>query len=455
MAHNYKKIGIEIPEILMPAKQVDLAKWSVVACDQYTSQPEYWQQVKETLGDAPSTLHMIFPEVYLEEKDADVRIEYINRNMAAYLEENILVPQNPGFVYVERQTSGHQSRKGLIMAVDLEQYDYGKGSQTLIRATEGTVLDRLPPRIKIREHASIELPHIMLLIDDPGRTVIEPAAERTETFEKLYDFDLMMNGGNIKGYKVDDENTISEIIAALEKLAEPKAFQTKYQVDSSQEVLLFAVGDGNHSLATAKVCWEQLKQTLSEEERAHHPARFALVEVVNVHDDALIFEPIHRVVFNVPGSQMPEEMLAYFKRFQMDAYYKTYATQREMENDLKVLQARQRGHIIPFITSEHYGMIIVNRPNHQLEVGTLQAFLDDYTDKNANIKIDYIHGEEVVEQLGSIEGNIGFYLPPMDKHDLFKTVILDGALPRKTFSLGEAHEKRFYLECKLIVNKAN
>ncbi len=445
-----KNIGVIVPEVLLPAKGINLEKWAVVACDQYTSQEEYWHEVENFIGNEPSTLNMIFPEVYLECDDTDERIEKINQFMKKYLDENVLVSQQSCFVYIERKVLNGHYRKGLMVAVDLEEYDYNKGAKTLIRATEGTVLDRLPPRIKIRENAPLEIPHIMLLIDDPDKTVIEPLTNKTNELQKVYDFDLMMKGNNIKGYKVDSEELISNIFCALHNLANAEAMQSKYQVDDDKGILLFAAGDGNHSLATAKACWEEVKKELSEEEFGSHPARFALVEVVNVHDDALTFEPIHRVVFNVKPDYLLNKMMEYLKEKDINATYHTYDSKEVMDAASKDI-CTENGHMIPFVTSEHFGIIRVENPAHQLAVGTLQAFLNELEKTDNDIKIDYIHGDDVVEKLGCKEGNMGFYLPCMDKHDLFKTVIIDGALPRKTFSMGEAEEKRFYLECKKIV----
>ena len=439
-------IGVNIPEILLPKEDVSLEKWAVVACDQYTSQLDYWQEVEDLVGYSASTLHMVFPEVYLEESDEDKRISNINQTMKNYLKDGILEPQAPGFIYVERQVAGNAMRKGIMIAVDLECYDYTVGSQTLIRATEGTVLDRLPPRIKIRENAPLELPHIMLLIDDPAKTVIEPLTDQKQKFEKAYDFDLMKDGGNIVGYKIETDADLQNILSALKSLADKETFCEKYQLSQPKDVLLFAVGDGNHSLATAKACWEQIKTSLSDKEQQNHPARFALVEVVNVHDDALVFEPIHRVVFNVDVTDMQTAMTAYFEK----AYVKTFENISLAKQAAEQLAKQENVHCTPFETEAQTGLWVVENPKHQLAVGTLQDFIDDYLKKQSEAKVDYIHGDDVVGELGKQAGNIGFYLPAMDKHDLFKTVIIDGVLPRKTFSMGEAEEKRFYLECKKI-----
>ncbi|MCR4435405.1 MAG: DUF1015 domain-containing protein [Clostridiales bacterium] len=450
MTTGVENLGIRIPSILLPDKSVDMSKWSVVACDQYTSQPEYWARVEALVGKAPSTLHMILPEVYLEKSGWEERVAQINKVMVEYLEQNLLKPQNSCFIYVDRKTSRSQSRKGLILAVDLEKYDYRPGSQTLIRATEGTVLERLPPRIKVRENASLELPHTMLLIDDEGRTVIEPLADKVEQLEKLYDFDLMMGGMHIKGYRVDDENTVDRIFNALRKLSDRDSFRKKYNVGGDKGVLLFAVGDGNHSLAAAKGHWENVKKGLSREEAADHPARFALVEVVNVHDEGLKFEPIHRVVFNVDGAGLLESMVGYFNKRNSKCRYRFFENRKALDTEMESARRDKSCHVLRFSFSGKYGAVVVKNPCHTLEVGTLQEFLDDFIKTDKDIKIDYIHGEPVVDALSSKAGNMGFYLPPMDKRDLFKTVITEGVLPRKTFSMGEAEEKRFYLECRKI-----
>jgi len=446
LIHRFAQIGVMIPEVLLPSKDVDMSKWPVVACDQYTSQHEYWAEVERIVGDSPSTLHLIFPEIYLEHEGKEERFKKIANNMKKYIDEGLLVSQRPGFILVDRKTSHSESRKGLIIAVDLEKYDYTKGSQTLIRATEGTVMERLPPRIKIRENASIELPHIMLLIDDPDKTVIEPVAKNAANLELLYDCDLMMNGEHVRGYRVDDEKLISGILEALEHLALPSAFKAKYGLSKDEGVLLFAVGDGNHSLASAKAYWENLKTTLSDEEKNCHPARYALVEVVNVHDDGLKFEPIHRVLFNVDVDDVLNKAVTYYE----DKGSKVLCVESDSPEQADPAIKADNAHIIPFISSKKAGKLIVCDPKYTLEVGTLQTFLDELLKDNSTAKIDYIHGKDVVTDLGSKTGNMGFYLPSMDKHDLFKTVILEGALPRKTFSMGEAEEKRFYLECRKI-----
>lgn len=443
-------LGVNIPKIMLPELSDGLKSWAVVACDQYTSEREYWKNVEDITNGQPSTLYIIYPEVYLEDGESDKKIDCINNTMRKYIDEKVINEIDTCFILVDRKTSHAESRKGLMIALDLECYDYTKCSSSLIRATEGTVLDRLPPRIKIRENASIELPHIMVLIDDPNKTVIEPLFNKLASFEKLYDFDLMMNGGHIKGYKVSEENDISAVANAISKLAQKDIFYKKYDISCDCDLLLFAVGDGNHSLASAKGHWENVKATLSIDEQQNHPARYALVELVNVHDAGLVFEPIHRVLFNVNADELLEEFSSYYSNT-------TYAHEcacNSMSQNIGECAchsiSQSVGHTFRYITASGEATVTINNPISNLEVGTLQTFLDSYITDHPEVKIDYIHGEDVVTKLGSQPGNMGFYLPSMNKTDLFKTVILDGALPRKTFSMGEADEKRFYLECRKI-----
>jgi len=443
----FQKIGIIPPRILLPADNIDMRKWSVVACDQYTSQPEYWDEVEKLVGDNPSTLRLILPEVYLESSDVEQRINKINATMKEYMDKGILVNQEPCFIYLERETPRVKCRKGLIMAVDLEKYDYSEGSQALIRATEKTIIERLPPRVKIRKNALIEVPHIQLLIDDPEMTVFSILEEYAHKMEKIYDFDLLMGGGHVKGYKIDDENLIINIAKALEKLADPDGFPEKYKVSKDKAVLLFAVGDGNHSLAAAKVHWENVKSTLSKDEAMYHPARYAMVEVVNVHDEGLIFEPIHRVLFNVNPEHLLDSMAEYFGTYS-EYSLRLYDSKAQMETEVNCFASGS--HVLPFVHSGKYGIAVVNKPRHNLVVSTLQEFLDWYIAKNPGTKIDFIHGDNAVTTISNKPGNFGFYLPAIDKYQLFRTIILDGTLPRKTFSMGDAEEKRYYLECRKI-----
>ncbi len=410
MLSSFEKTAFLPADILIP-EGLDMTKWSVVACDQYTSQPQYWKQVEAFVGDAPSSLGVVFPEIYLEDDDYHVRILKINQTMAAYLESGIFRTQKDAFVYVERTLANGKVRKGVIGMVDLEAYDYTSAAKSLVRATEKTVVERIPPRIKVRIDAPVELPHIMLLIDDPEQSAIEPYADKKAQLEAVYDFELMQGGGHIKGYLVPKSDA-DGIAKGLEKLR-------------AKSDLLFAVGDGNHSLATAKECWELTKKQLSPNEIKSHPARYALAEMVNIHDESLEFEPIHRVLFGVD----PKDVL--------DALANFYNV------------SDSEGQRITYTFGGKQGEVFVKNPPYTLPLGTLQHFLDDYVAKKS-CKIDYIHGDDVVEALSAEAGNMGFFLPAMQKSELFPSVVSDGVLPRKTFSMGEAADKRFYLEARKI-----
>jgi hypothetical protein len=431
-------IGIQIPQVHLPKAGTDLKKWAVIACDQFTSEPEYWRDVEKIVGDAPSTLNLTFPEVYLEKLGAEERVQNVQSTMRKYVDEGIFQPRD-GLIYVER-TVGGKTRKGLVLCLDLERYDYNKGSSSLIRATEGTIVDRLPPRIKIRQGAAMELPHILVLIDDPNRTVVEPLSTTKSKFEKLYDFDLMLDSGHLTGYAVNAEFE-DQIVEALRGLANPETFAAKYGVGADQPVLLFAMGDGNHSLATAKAIWEKMKPQVGMD----HPSRYALVEIENVHDDGLEFEPIHRVVFNIKKDLFAELQKTFGENFT----YTDVATAEEMVKRVDFAKGEKQA--IGLVGGgKQFGVIEIAHASSNLAVGTIQSFLDAFLKDGGAEKIDYVHGKDVVERLGLQPGNAGFYLAGMNKSELFKTVILDGALPRKTFSMGEAREKRFYMEARKI-----
>lgn len=434
---NYPEIGVQIGEILLPDPRIDLQKWAVIACDQFTSQPEYWQKVEEITNGSPSTLNLVLPEIYLDTPQEAPRIQTIRSTMRQYLAQNIFIPHT-GMVFVEREVRGTW-RRGLMMALDLERYDFNKGSQSLIRATEGTILERLPPRIRIREGAPLELPHILVLIDDPARTVIEPLAAQKESFQRLYDLELMLGSGRLRGYLVNNLVEEQRVARALQNLADPETFQRKYDLLEDRAVLLFAVGDGNHSLATAKSIWEKIKATAGPD----HPARYALVEVENVHDAGLEFEPIHRVLFEVK----PDWKKALREFFHGKVKIEIARNFDHMTATIQSAAGQQSAGVI-----SETGVEIIQflEPLGNLAVGSLQAFLDEWLQAGGAAHIDYVHGDDVVAELGKQSGNLGFYLPAMKKGDLFKTVILDGSLPRKAFSMGEALEKRFYMECRRI-----
>lgn len=427
-------VGVLVPEILLPPKGTDMYKWAVVACDQFTSQKEYWEEARRIIGDAPSTLDLILPEAWLGAQDEQERIARIKEKMQEYLHNGTLVKQPQGFVLVERTAAGN-TRHGLVMALDLEKYDYSKGSGTLIRATEGTIVERIPPRLRIREGAAVELPHILVLIDDPEETVIEPLTAQAEKLPLLYDTDLMLGGGHISGRLVSGEKEIVGVLEALTALSDKAAFEKKY---GSKPVLLFAMGDGNHSLATAKANWEKIKATLPEEQREDHPARYALIELNNVHDKGIVFEAIHRNVFGIPGEKLVEALLQ-----------KLWEQNGGAEIGPEQAPAGGEKHVIPFYYGDKSGAFIVTEPAVQLAVGTLQNAIDAVL-KELGGEVDYIHGIDVVKELAQKPDTTGFLLPDMEKSELFPTVVYDGALPRKTFSMGEAAEKRYYMEARLL-----
>lgn len=445
---KFENIGLQVPTILLPRQGIDLSRWAVIACDQYTSQPEYWEQVRALTEGSPSTLDLIYPEVYLESSDRDERIRKIQGKMRQFLADRTLVPQNPGFVLVDRQTAHNASRKGLVVALDLEQYDFREGTQTLIRATEGTIVERLPPRIKVREHAEIEVSHIMVLIDDPGKTVIEPLFDRHPT--PLYDTALMMNGGRVRGYLVDDEDIIVDVARRISELAWPETSGEKAEADRT-DVLLFALGDGNHSFATAKVIWERLKASAENKQVImDHPARHVLVELVNLYDDGLQFEAIHRVLFNADPLRILPSMQQFFDGKGAKFSYRRCATLAEAK-ETAMGRSKEHVHAIPFVAEGEFGALFVERPAMTLEVASLQMFLDEYLKTHPEATLDYIHGEHAVAELSAKPHTMGFLLPALPKFQFFKSIARDGALPRKTFSMGEADEKRFYLECRRIV----
>lgn len=388
-------------DILLPKSDFD--KWAVVACDQYTSEPEYWDDVERIVGDKPSALNIILPEVFLK-KDNSRRINKINETMKEYIDGDVFNLRENSMIYVERQSSG-TIRKGVVGLIDLEEYDYHQGAHALIRATEQTVVDRLPPRIEIRKNAPLEMPHILLLIDDPKRSVIEPLKNRKYDYTDAYNFDLMKHGGKIKGWFLDDKGK-KHVQYALDRL-----------IEGQDDKMLFAVGDGNHSLATAKECYEMSKNPL---------ARYALVEIVNIHDESIQFEPIYRVLFNVDERDFIEKFEEYTLANGDDNY--------QMFN---------------FIAHGAAGSVYV-RSTAKLPIGTLQNFIDIYAEDHPKMTVDYIHGADVVASLSKSKGTLGFIFDGMSKSELFPAIRADGSLPRKTFSMGHAEDKRFYIEARKI-----
>ena len=427
MNQGFEGLAFGPADILLP-QNCEYSKWAVVACDQYTSQPEYWSRVERYVGGAPSALRMILPESCLDGPNVETDVMEINNTMTRCLREGYFKELPNALIYVERTLKSGKIRRGLVGKVDLEQYDYEPGASTAVRATEGTVMSRIPPRVAVRKNAPIELPHTMLLCDDRQRTVIEPLAARKEKMTILYDFDLMEDSGHVAGWLLDEESA-KMTQEALQVLCAPEAVQKRYGLEQGEfPVFQFAVGDGNHSLATAKECYERQKRFTPPEKWEELPARYALCEVVNLHDDSLEFEPIHRVIFHIKGRELLNAMLQVFP----GAY-----------------EGEGEGHVLRYVWAGGEGAVTVPKPVHQLPVGTLQSFLDDYIPAHGG-SVDYIHGADVAAELGRGSGNMAFLLEPMSKEGLFPTVLHDGVLPRKTFSMGEAHDKRFYLEARKI-----
>ena len=417
---SFERIGIRPAQILLPAAGVKPETWACIACDQYTSEPEYWEKAFAVAGDAPSAIRLILPEYNL--KNSESLIPQIHSTMADYLAQGLLTPAvNPGFILCER-TIASGTRLGLVCAVDLEQYSFEKGSLPLIRPTEQTITDRLPPRLKIRRGAPVELTHIMILIDDPDRTVLEPLQANKAALRKVYDFDLMMNGGHLAGWAVDSAEKLAQVDRSLNALMDTKG----------EHPLLLAVGDGNHSLATAKAYWIEIREGLSEAERENHPARFALCEIVNIHDEALLFEPIYRILTGTTRSAVMAD-------------WKAYAEAKGMS-----LAADGSDHRFTVVSADGEETVAVLNPEGAIPCETIQKFLDAFLAKHPEAGIDFIHGEGSLRALAAKPETVGFLLPDIDKHSFFKDVEKLGVLPRKTFSMGEADEKRFYMEAKKI-----
>lgn len=391
---------LNVPRILLPKDNWE--KWAVIACDQHTQDLEYWRRVEEFVGDTPSTFNLIYPEIYLPLDEN--RVNKIHKTLSDY--KKVLVDHGPCFILVRRSVSGKE-RTGLVAAVDLEKYQFN-GTDSFIKPTEGTIKERLPARIRIRENAELELSHILVLYDDPDFTVIPRNPDDLVCEEnKVYDFDLMENGGHIRGYRISDEKKIENISDKILNLG------------------TLLVGDGNHSLAAAKSFWEKIKGTVED----NHPARYAMVELVNIHDPGLSFEPIHRVVKGIE----PEELLRKFDARIENVY-----------NCPSNLDLSAKGHSIGFITKDSCGVLVFDNPMHDLEVETLDEIIDNYS-------IEYEHDPEVVEKLGREQENTGFFLPPLKKSEFFSLIKKKGVLPRKSFSLGKENEKRYYIEVRKII----
>ena len=397
------------PHILLPKEGTDMNAYAVIACDQFTSQIEYWNDLDKMVGDKLSTLHMIYPEAYLENTNQDEYIKKINNNINNYLKDNLLIDMGECFILVERVTSYGVKRLGLVLSIDLEEYSYVRGVPCSIKASEATIVERIPPRLKIRKDAPIELPHTLLLFDDKEKTIVEPLYAKRNELPCVYDFDLNQNGGHLRGYLVKDTQSVINKFNELYK--------------KNNNGLMFIVGDGNHSLATAKAHWENTKQTLSEEEQKNHPARFALVEANNVYDDGIIFEPIHRVIFDYD-----EEIIV----------------------NLKSASNGSQKHC--FIYTKNNGKELLKMPKNVAETYEIvQKTLDKSLEKHNQSRIDFVHDEEAaIDIVNRTDNSVAIIMPTIGKSDIFEYVAQDKVLPRKSFSMGHATEKRYYLEAKKI-----
>lgn len=439
--NKLSKIGLNLSKILVPNEGIDMEKWAVIACDQYTSDPEYWEDVDKNVASSPSSLRLFLPEVYLDTPKERKISSSIFREMKSYLRSGTLTELEPGFIYIQRTTTYGNVRNGLMACIDLEMYSYDKDSSSMIRPTEKTIVDRIPPRVKIREKAVLELPHILFLIDDPGKTVIEPLEKTKNLYKKIYDFDLMKNGGHIEGHHITEDSALSSIANSITALADKEPFAARYGDDKA--MMLYAVGDGNHSLASAKQHWENIKSDLENDEIIDHPARFALVEIINIHDEGMKFEPIHRVLFNCQIADLLGEMASEF-----DIIVQDFDDISSLGEFVKKEYDNKISHTFGIMSGDVLKAVSINQPKFSLAVATIQSFLDDFIEKN-KIEIDFIHDTDSTLEL-STEKNTGLLLPPIDKSGFFKTVIDEGTLPRKAFSMGHADEKRFYLEARKI-----
>ena len=405
-------------DILLP-KNADFSKWAVIACDQFTSDQEYWNRVRANAEGSVSTINLILPEAELGTEKEAAHTALINKTMAEYMENGVFETYENSLIYVERTLENGSIRMGLMGMVDLDAYDYTVGATSAIRATERTVTERIPPRQRVRRDAPIELPHILLLCDDHEKVLIEPIAAKKDSFKVLYDCDLMEDGGHITGWLVPQE----EVEKFNATLTEYSANVGKKYEGLKGEPVVFAVGDGNHSLATAKSCYEELKKNNPGVDLSAHPARYALVELENIHDPSQQFEPIHRVIFNTDTKKML----------------------KAVEENI----CAEGGYPVKWYIGEESGTVYLDRAKSELAVGVLQAFLDEYLKENEG-EIDYIHDDDALIALAAKENAIGFLVPGMEKSQLFRGVVADGVLPRKTFSMGHSREKRYYLESRKI-----
>ena len=440
----FDNIALGVPKILLPKPEIDCEKWAVIACDQYVHDLSYWEEVKRVVGNAPSTLDLIYPEVYLSDDGHKERIDRVHRNMKRFVADGVFRDAIEGFLLVDRVLPSGKSRRGLVVALDLEHYDSRSQSKTLIRTTEGTYPKNLEARLEVRGNASLECPHILVLIDDPKREIIEPLFE--EGHPTIVDFELMMHGGRLKYQLIDSREDIARIAQKLARRIAPDYIRKKYGVEN--ETLLYAMGDGNHSFAAAQKAWQKIKSTLGDAiDAARHPARYAIVELINLHGDAIDIEPIHRVITRVDPTAACNAMVALHNErgARLEMVASTEAQNRHMAE-----LASESTHCLPYRAAGNLGILVIENPSQRTIPETMEAALDLFTRENAEAEVGFIHGADVIGELGNRSDALGFYLPPISKDSVFESIVRYGAYPRKSISIGHADEKRYYMECRSL-----
>lgn len=441
----FDNIALGVPKILLPKPEIDCNKWAVIACDQYVHDISYWEEVKSIVGDTPSTLDLIYPEVYLYDDEHEKRIARVHNNMKRFVTNGIFRDETEGFLLVDRMLPSGKSRKGLVVTLDLEHYDSRSQSKTLIRTTEGTYPKNLEARFEVRGNASLESPHILVLIDDPKKEIIEPLFE--EDHPNIVDFELMMNGGHLKYHLINNKKDIARIAQKLAKRIEPDYIHQKYGVEN--ETLLYAMGDGNHSFAAAQKAWKKIKSTRNNRS-ARHPARHAMVELINLHDDAIDIEPIHRLITRVDPKTTCNTLVALLNASGARARLEKVPSPDAQQQRTTALSSAST-HCLPYRAAGDLGILVIEKPSQRTIPETMEAALDLFTRENTEAEVGFIHGEDVIDDLGNKPDALGFYMPPISKDSVFESIVRHGAYPRKSISIGHADEKRYYMECRSLV----
>ena len=446
----FDNIALGVPKILLPKPEINCEKWAVIACDQYVHDRSYWEEVERVVGDAPSTLALIYPEVYLSDDGHEERIDRVHRNMKRFVAARVFREEIEGFLLVDRVLPSGKSRKGLVVALDLEHYDSRSQSKTLIRTTEGTYPKNLEARLEVRGNASLECPHILVLIDDPNREIIDPLFE--EGHPTIADFDLMMHGGRLAYRLISRKADLARIAQKLAARIAPEYIREKYGIKN--ETLLYAMGDGNHSFAAAQKAWERIKSTLGNAKDAtRHPARYAMVELVNLHDDAIDIEPIHRLITRVNPLTACNAIVALLNASGAQARLEAVASPEARDQRLSAL-ASESTHCLPYRVAGGLGILVIENPSQRTIPETMEAALELFTRANPEAEVGFIHGADVIDDLGNRPDALGFYLPPISKDSVFESLVRYGAYPRKSISIGHADEKRYYMECRSLGKSA-